>query len=148
MKCPTRGALPGAACLGSRGKERASHHQDRIDAARATPSERPDAPQRAGRKPFPPDARLTLRQAKAMLEGAGLEIANEERLPNDKGFKLSVRDWRGNVNIWDNGSWHVQGEAHDRTAVREALRGGATAAVRRWTAVAELLRQDSSHGPR
>lgn len=146
MKCPACGALPGAACLGSRGKERTSHHQDRIDAARAKPPERPDAPRRAGRRSFPPDAQLTLRQTKALLEGAGLDIAKEERLPNDKGFKLSVRDRRANVNVWDNGSWHVQGEEHDRTVVREALLGAATAAVSRWTAVAKLLRQGSD-GP-
>ena len=64
---------------------------------------------------------LTLDEVRQALNAAGLDIATEERLPNDTGTQLRLVN-KAIVNVFDNGNVNVQGKNQD--AVKTALGGG------------------------
>jgi predicted nucleotide-binding protein len=78
----------------------------------------------------------TLDEIKDLLGNAGYRIAEEKRLPNDKGFQLRIYGGQI-VNIFDNGTCQVQGRDQEaiKAVLADAMRqGGAGTASRRSTA--------------
>lgn len=52
---------------------------------------------------------MTVDDVKACLQAGGFELSGEERLPNEKGTKLSIRNG-AIVNVYDTGTFVVQGK--------------------------------------
>jgi len=59
-------------------------------------------------------------EARDLLDAAGLVVKSEERLSNDTGMQLRLRNG-AIVNIFDNGNFNVQGK--NKSAVEAALHG-------------------------
>ena len=76
---------------------------------------------------------------KDLLAAAGVDVDTEERLADNTGSKLTLRRRRVVVNVWDNGSWNLQGTPEDEPLLRKQLRDAADAAARRWGAVSDRL---------
>lgn len=68
---------------------------------------------------------MTIEEIRQKLGDAGYSIAEEKRLGNDMGFQIRLSSGQI-VNVWDKGTWNVQGKNPDE--VRAALGDQATAA--------------------
>ena len=78
----------------------------------------------------------TLDEIKQLLGDAGYRIAEEKRLPNDKGHQLKIYGGQI-VNVYDNGTCQVQGRNQEaiKTVLAEVIRQGGAggASARRST---------------
>src|SRR5262245_18653225 len=66
---------------------------------------------------------MDVAEARSLLEAATLEIKTEERLGNDTGTQLRLKNG-GIVNVFDNGNFNVQGQ--NKTIVEAVLRSSVT----------------------
>ena len=68
---------------------------------------------------------MKLDEAKQLLSNAGLDVKNESRLGNDTGFQLKLGNG-GIVNIFDNGTYNVQGKCQPEIKAALIAESGAT----------------------
>ncbi|RMD59585.1 DNA-binding protein [Candidatus Parcubacteria bacterium] len=72
---------------------------------------------------------MTIEEIKRKLEDAGFSISEEKRLGNDTGFQLKLTTGQI-VNVWDKGTWNVQGKNPEEVRTVLDDQPGATSSLR------------------